>query len=276
MMRALWSAASGMKIEQTAVDNIANNLANVNTLGYKEQTAQFKTLLYQNLQAQTTTANGTNKPSSAQVGLGARVASINASYTQGAQLESDNPMACCINGNGFFAVTGPDQQTYYTRSGDFLWATSNEDGQLVLTDPNGNPIQDREGERILLPENISSNNVSVGSDGSIMYRDPTSDTGFTDTGQFIALYQFPNTTGLEKTANNLSMSTISSGQAIAEWDADATLTPSTIAQGYIEGSNVNIADEMVSMIVSQRAYESNSKAITTSDSMLQTANELKR
>ncbi len=273
MMRALWSAASGMKIEQTAVDNIANNLANVNTLGYKEQTAQFKTLLYQTLQAQTTTANGTNKPSSAQVGLGARVASINASYTQGAQLESDNPMACCINGNGFFAIQGADGNTYYTRSGDFLWATSAEEGELVLTDPNGNPVLDQEGERFLLPEGVSSNNVIVGTDGSVSYRN--SDGTYTDLGQTIALVQFPNTTGLEKTSDNLLAATVSSGEAITEWDSDGVI-PSTIAQGYIEGSNVNIADEMVSMIVSQRAYESNSKAITTSDSMLQTANELKR
>ena len=275
MMRALWAGASGMKAEQTAVDNIANNLANVNTLGYKEQTAQFKTLLYQNLQAQTTTANGTNKPSSAQVGLGTRIASINASYTQGAQLESDNPMACCINGDGFFKVTGPDGLDYYTRSGDFLWATSNEEDRLVLTDPNGNPVLDQNNERIYLPENVSSNNVSVGTDGSIQYRDPSAENGFTDTGQKLALYQFPNTTGLEKTANNLSATTISSGEALPEWETE-NLIRSTIDQGYIEGSNVSIADEMVSMIVSQRAYESNSKSITTSDSMLQTANELKR
>lgn len=274
MMRALWSAASGMKAEQTAVDNIANNIANVNTLGYKEQTAQFKTLLYQTLQAQTTTANGTNKPSSAQVGLGTRVASINASYTQGAQLESDNPMACCINGSGFFAVTGPDGNTYYTRAGDFIWATSADEGQLVLTDPNGNPVLDQQGQRFFLPAEVSSNNVMVGDTGTIQYRN--ADGTYTDTGQTIALYQFPNTTGLEKTANNLLAATISSGEAIAEWEGDNTIIPSTIAQGYIEGSNVNIADEMVSLIVSQRAYESNSKAITTSDSMLQTANELKR
>lgn len=276
MMRALWSAASGMKAEQTAVDNISNNIANVNTLGYKEQTAQFKTLLYQTLQAQTTTANGTNKPSSAQVGLGTRVASINASYTQGAQLESDNPMACCINGNGFFAVTGPDDNTYYTRSGDFLWATTQKEGELILTDPNGNPVQDTKGQTIKLPSTVSSNNVSVGTDGSIKYRDPKEKNGYKDTGQKIALFQFPNTTGLEKTSNNLLQATLASGAAMPEEGANNTLTKSTISQGYIEGSNVNIADEMVSLIVSQRAYESNSKAITTSDSMLQTANELKR
>ncbi len=274
MMRSLWSAASGMKAEQTAVDNIANNIANVNTLGYKEQTVQFKTLLYQTSQAQTTTANGTNKPGSAQVGLGTRVASINAAYTQGAQLESDNPMACCINGAGFYRVSGPDGNNYYTRSGDFYWATSTDAAQLVLTDTNGNPVMDTNNQRIFLPSGVASDNVAVGTDGRIQYRN--SDGTYTDTGQSIALYQFPNATGLSKTSNNLLSATLSSGDPILETADAPNIVRSTINQGYIEGSNVNIADEMVSLIVSQRAYESNSKAITTSDSMLQTANELKR
>ena len=274
MMRSLWSAASGMKAEQTAVDNIANNIANVNTLGYKEQTAQFKTLLYQTSQAMTTTRNGTNKPGSAQVGLGTRVASINASYTQGAQLESDNPMACCINGAGFYRVSGPDGNNYYTRSGDFYWATSTDADQLVLTDTNGNPVLDTENQRIYLPSGVASSNVAVGTDGRIQYRN--SDGTYTDTAQSIALYQFPNDTGLEKTSNNLLAATLASGDPILETDDATNIVRSSINQGYIEGSNVNIADEMVSLIVSQRAYESNSKAITTSDSMLQTANELKR
>ena len=274
MLRSLWSAASGMKAEQTAVDNIANNIANVNTLGYKEQTVQFKTLLYQTSQAQTTTANGTNKPGSAQVGLGTRVASINASYTQGAQLESDNPMACCINGAGFYRVSGPDGNNYYTRSGDFYWATSTDASQLVLTDTNGNPVMDTENQRIFLPSGVASSNVAVGTDGQIQYRN--NDGTYTNTGQSIALYQFPNAVGLEKTSNNLLAATLSSGDPILETDGAQNIVRSTIAQGYIEGSNVSIADEMVGLIVSQRAYESNSKAITTSDSMLQVANELKR
>ena len=150
MMRSLWTGASGMKAQQTSVDTIANNLANVNTTGFKSQSTQFKSLLYQELQERTTTANGNPKPTNAQVGLGARVASINTSYTQGAQLASANNMACCINGSGFFAVSGEDGGTYYTRNGDFNWSLNNAGG-LILTNAQGNPVLDRNGQWIELP-----------------------------------------------------------------------------------------------------------------------------
>ena len=139
MVRSLWTAASGMKAQQTSVDTIANNLANVNTTGYKSQTTQFKTLLYQTMQEASTTANGDTKPTTAQVGLGARVASINSIYTQGAELASDNKMAMYINGRGFFSVTGEDGGTYYTRNGDFDWALD-DNGTRVLTNSEGNKV----------------------------------------------------------------------------------------------------------------------------------------
>lgn len=272
-MRALWSAASGMRAEQTSVDTISHNIANVNTMGYKEQTTQFKTLLYQTLQAETTTANGETKPTAAQVGLGTRIASINSSYTQGAQLDSDNPMALCINGNGFFSVQAMDGTTLYTRDGNFSWMTTEDPDTLVLANPNGNMVLDTEGKVITCPAG-SGENVSVSREGEVGYL--TEDGKYVETGQQIALYQFPNPVGLEKVSGNLLQETEASGEAINEATTDRQIIFSTMSQGYLEGSNVNMADEMVELIISQRAYEMNSKAIQTSDSMLQTANQLKQ
>lgn len=274
MLRSLWSAASGMRAEQTSVDTIANNIANVNTTAYKAQQTQFNTLLYQTLQQATTTANGDTKPTSAQVGLGTRVASINANYTQGAELASDNPMACFISGDGFFQVAGAGGERMYRHDGDFMWATTANAGQLALTNSNGNFVLDRNGQNITIPSTVSANTVAVSREGEITYRNPNGTT--TNTGRFIALYQFPNPTGLDKTSGNLLRETVSSGAPIREDQGGNALIRSQIDQGYLEGSNVNIADEMVDLIVSQRAYELNSRAITTSDSMLQTANQLKQ
>ena len=131
MVRSLWTAATGMIAQQTNVDTIANNLANVNTHGYKAETAEFKSLLYQNLQTKTTTANGEQKPISAQVGLGVRNSSITSVFTQGSLLASDSDTAFAIEGKGFFAVRGEDGQTYYTRNGNFGFALGNGGG-LVL------------------------------------------------------------------------------------------------------------------------------------------------
>lgn len=272
MVRSLWSAASGMRAQQTSVDTISNNIANVNTAGYKGQVTQFKTLLYQTLREETTTANGDPKPTSAQVGLGTRVASINTSFAQGSLLASDNTNALAIQGKGFFAVTGVDGETYYTRQGDFNWSLA-ADGTRVLTTNEGLEVQDRTGARIELPDGASADSVSYGSGGEVAYRN--ADGEYVQTGQIIAMYQFPNPVGLEKVGSTLFGVTEASGEAVDDWDG-AGVTPSTIAQGYLEGSNVNVADEMVNLIVAQRAYELNSKAITTSDSMLDTANNLKR
>lgn len=273
MVRSLWSAATGMKSEQTAVDTIANNIANVNTTGFKAQDTQFKSLLYQTLQVRTTSVDGEATPTSAQVGLGVRVSSINSSFTQGAQLANDNPMAMCINGAGFFQVSGFDGNLYYTRDGNFGWNMA-PDGGRILTNQNGNPVLDTNGNRIPLPDGVGAESVQVSLNGAISYR--TADGDSIPTGQSIALYQFPNQVGLEKVSSNLYAQTDVSGAAINEATTNLDIIPSTMAQGYLEGSNVNLADEMVNLIISQRAYELNSRAITTSDSMLDTANQLKR
>ncbi|MCR4567784.1 MAG: flagellar hook-basal body protein [Pseudobutyrivibrio sp.] len=271
MMRSLWSAASGMKGQQVAVDTIANNLANVNTTAYKQQTTQFKTLLYQTMQSFSTNAQGETKPTSAQVGLGTRVASINSNFTQGSMLANDSNTAMCIVGEGFFAVQDRDQ-VHYTRNGNFTWAIDNQNGK-VLTTPEGYKVLDQTGRPITLPATAGENFSVDPDDLTISYRNP--DGTFTNTGQAIALYQFTNNVGLAKIGENLYDVTQASGEAISEWNTQG-VNRSKVEQNYLEGSNVNVADEMVNLIISQRAYEMNSKAITTSDTMLEEANNLKR
>lgn len=152
MVRSLWSAATGMNAQQTNVDTIANNLANVNTVGYKSQVAQFKSLLYQTLQTATTTANGDPKPTTSQVGLGVRNSSINSIFTQGSLLSSNSDTAFAIEGDGYFAIQGSDGNTYYTRNGDFTWATNGRNG-MILTNQDGLPVLSSTGRTITLNAN---------------------------------------------------------------------------------------------------------------------------
>ena len=272
MMRALWSAASGMKGQQTAVDTIANNIANVNTTAYKSQSTQFKTLLYQTLETESTNGDGDTKPTSAQVGLGTRVASLNTNFDQGSMTSTGTLTDLCITGTGMFAVAGDDGEVYYTRNGSFTWALDDA-GERVLTTNDGYYLLDQNGERITLPAEAGTDGFSVGTDGIVSYRN--AEGVYVETGQSVALYQFANRVGLEKVGDNLYASTAASGDPMPEWNTNG-ITPSSIAQGYLESSNVNVADEMVNLIIAQRAYELNSKAITTSDTMLEQANNLKR
>ena len=272
MMRALWSAASGMIAQQTNVDTISNNIANVNTTGYKSQRAEFKSLLYQNLQTRTTTANGENKPVPAQVGLGTRVAATNTFYTQGAMQASENDTDFAIEGDGFFAVRGTDGQTYYTRNGAFEWSQYGN-GQPILADAQGNPVMDTAGNVIAIPQGVSSENMTFNEYGEIGYM--TVGGEYVPMNQRMAVYQFNNPSGLEKLSGSLLGATANSGNPMLE-ATNANLTKSKVAHKFLEGSNVQVADEMVNLIVAQRAYELNSKAITTADSMLETANNLRR
>lgn len=271
MMRALYTAATGMLAQQSNVDNISNNLANVNTVGFKQEKTEFKSLLYQTLQTRTTTANGEEKPISAQVGLGTRVASTTSIYTQGAMLESENNTDFAIVGDGFFAVRGADGETYYTRAGNFVWAMGPQG--VTLTNSDGYPVLDTNNQTIVLPNGVSSGNVEVSSSGSFGYR--TADGEYINMNQSFGMFQFNNPSGLEKTGDNLLAVTDASGAALNE-NTNANLIPSQVRQKYLEGSNVQVADEMVNLIIAQRAYQLNSKAITTSDEMLEQANNLKR
>lgn len=272
MVRSLWSAATGMNAQQTNVDTIANNLANVNTVGYKSQNAQFKSLLYQTLQTATTTANGDPKPTSSQVGLGVRNSSINSTFTQGSLLTSSSDTAFAIEGEGFFAIRGADGNTYYTRNGDFTWAT-NGNGRMILTNQDGLPVLSSTGRTITLTSNYMTSKVTIATDGTICY--PDANNNAQSLGMKIGMYQFNNPGGLERKGDSLWGATAASGNVLNE-ATNVNVRKSKMVQGYLEGSNVQVADEMVNLIVAQRAYEMNSKAITTTDEMMQTANNLKR
>lgn len=271
MMRALWTAASGMIAQQTNVDTISNNISNVNTAGYKSQRAEFKSLLYQTLQTRTTTANGERKPVPAQVGLGARVAAINTMYTQGNLTASELDTDFAIDGAGFFAVAGADGETYYTRNGSFGWAIGNNGSTLCNAE--GYPVLDSKGKQIIVPNNVSAESMVISNDGQIGYKKV--DGTYVPMNQTIGVYQFTNPAGLEKQSGSLLAETDASGAPMNEATANG-LQKSKIMQNYLEGSNVQIADEMVSLITAQRAYELNSKAIQAADDMLQQANGLRR
>ncbi|MCR5475038.1 MAG: flagellar hook-basal body protein [Lachnospiraceae bacterium] len=272
MVRALWSGASGMIAQQTNVDTIANNLANVNTVGYKTEQNEFKSLLYQEIQTRTTTANGIQKPVGAQVGLGVRNASITSEFTQGAFQASESATSFAIGGDGFFALQN-NGNTVYTRNGDFHFAIG-AGNQMVLTSSEGFPVMNTQGQPITIPADYISSKVQVDDTGQLMY--PDADNNMQPiAGMQIGLFQFQNASGLHKIGGTMYVPTEASGPALNE-ATNAALTKSQIRQGYLEGSNVQVADEMVNLIVAQRAYELNSKVITTSDSMLQVANDLKR
>lgn len=271
MMRALWSAASGMRAQQTNVDAISHNLANVNTTGYKNEKPEFKTLLYQTLQTRTTTANGAQKPISAQVGLGTRVASITSSFEQGPMLDVESKSAVAIEGHGLFAVSGLDDEVYYTRNGDFTW--SQGANGLTLCTAEGYQVLDSNGNEIILPNEVDANQVMIDSTGAIGYTD--AQNVYRSLNQSIGVWQFNNDAGLEKISGTYYVETEASGAPMNEATTPG-LQRSKINQSYLEGSNVQVADEMVNLIIAQRAYELNSKAITTSDSMLEQANNLKR
>lgn len=275
MVRSLWTAATGMNAQQTNVDTISNNLANVNTTGYKAQGAQFKSLLYQELQTVTTTNNGDPKPTNSQVGLGTRTSTINQFFSQGSFQESANPAALAISGDGFFKIQASDGETQlYTRNGNFTWALNGEGGGLVLTTAEGNKVLNANDEEITVDGNYVASRITIGGDGTIYY--PNAEGVPEEVAGPIGLWQFPNREGLERQGGVAWVATAASGEPISEAEADDGIRPSEIVQGYLEGSNVNVATEMVNLIVAQRAYEMNSTAIQTTDEMMQTANSLKR
>ena len=272
MVRALWSGASGMIAQQTNVDTIANNLANVNTVGYKTEQNEFKSLLYQEIATRTTTANGVQKPGYAQVGLGVRNSAITSEFSQGAFQTSESMTSFAISGEGFFAVRN-NGKTYYTRNGDFHFSMGTG-GQMVLCTSDGLPVLNTENQPITVDGDMIVSKITVDSSGQLMYPDGNNNAQPIDGAQ-IGLFQFQNPSGLYKVGSTLFQVAESSGQPINEAENDEVVK-SELYQGYLESSNVQVADEMVNLIIAQRAYELNSKVITTADSMLQVANELKR
>ncbi|MDE7431499.1 MAG: flagellar basal-body rod protein FlgG [Lachnospiraceae bacterium] len=271
MMRSLWTAASGMRAQQTNVDTISNNLANVNTVGYKKESVEFKSLLYQTIQAKTTSANGDTKPVGAQVGLGVKNSSITSIFKQGNITQTESSTDFAIQGNGFFMVQDLDGEIRYTRNGSFNWATSSNG--VMLANAEGLPVLDTNGSPIEFDaEEFDMTKVTVDTDGQVCYPDETGNPQ--ELGIQIGLVQFVNPAGLLKEGGSLYKVTEASGEPI--YEIDGVVQKSIIKQNYIERSNVQVVDEMVNLIVAQRAYEMNSKAITTSDEMLSQANQLKR
>lgn len=271
MMRSLWTAATGMISQQTNLDTIAHNLANVNTTGYKRETAEFKTLLYQTIRGDSYDTNGQPKPVGVQVGLGVRNSAITSQFAQGAMQETTNKWDFAIEGNGMFRVQMPDGTYGYTRSGALQMSVSS--GGLTLCTSEGYPVMDTNNVPIEVSGELETSQIKVDDRGNLYY--PDENKNDQPMGIQIALYQFNNPAGLNKLSGSIYQETAASGESLSESAGD-TYSISKIHQGYLEMSNVQVADEMVNMIIAQRAYEMNSKAITASDEMLQQANNLRK
>ena len=262
MMRALWTAASGMQGQQKSIDVVANNLANVNTTGFKRSRPDFQDLMYQNLKSTGSPAtSATQVPTGIQIGLGSRLAAVTKIFTAGDFTQTGNELDLAIEGDGFFPITLPDGSTGYSRAGALKRDST---GQIVT--PDGNPLS----PSITIPTNATK--INVGSDGTVSIQS-AGQSASTTVGN-IQLSTFANPSGLSSQGKNVYLPTDASGTATAGTPGQNGV--GTIAQGMLEMSNVNVAEEMVNMIVGQRAYEINSKAVTASDEMLQTANNLKR
>ena len=271
MMRALWTGASGMIAQQLNVDNIANNLANINTTGYKREGMEFKSLLYETIQEQSTDSDGQPKPVGIQVGLGVRSAAVSSQFTQGSFTETENPWDFAISGDGFFAIQAQDGNRVYSRNGSFQVA-SGPDGMTLATS-DGQLVLDTNGQPIVFPEDCQVSEIIVDSDGIFYY--PDENEIAQPMGIQIGLVQFKNAQGLQKLSNSAFKETESSG--LASWEVSENVkSKSKLLQKYVESSNVQAATEMVNLIVAQRAYEMNSKVITASDTMMQQANNLKQ
>jgi len=263
MIRSLYSAASGMTAQQMNVDNIAHNLANANTVGYKARRAQFQDLLYQSrVQPGAAAGSQTVVPSGLQVGLGTRAASNEITFTQGNFVTTNNTYDLVIEGRGFFQVRRPNGELAYTRAGDFHL---DRDGNMGTAD--GDLLE----PQITIPAEAQS--VTIAADGTVSYTQP-GQTAAQVIGQ-IQLANFTNPAGLNSLGRNLFTPTDASGEAIVGVPGGQEGL-GTLLQGYQEQSNVSVVEEFINLIVAQRAYEANSKVVKASDEMYQQINNLTR
>ncbi len=261
MIRALRTAATGMRAQQMNVDTIANNLANVNTTGFKRNRMDFQDLIYQRGRPAGTPTAERQMPAGLQVGLGVRAASSQKIFVQGTFEETSNPLDLAIEGDGFFQVSLPDGTLGYTRDGTFK---RDAEGNLVTSD--GYALD----PAIVIPADATL--ISITADGTV-----SAQVAGQDEAQVlgeISLANFSNPTGLEASGRNLYRRTLSSGDPVQGSPGEAGF--GTLLQGYAEKSNVDVVEEMVNMIAAQRAYEINSKVIQGADQMLQVASELVR
>jgi flagellar basal-body rod protein FlgG len=263
MMRALYSAASGMTAQQLNVDNIANNLANANTAGYKSRQAQFQDLLYQNMVTPGASAGQqTTVPTGLQVGLGTRTASNEVIFTQGNFQQTENLLDLVIQGKGFFQIKLPSGEIAYTRAGSFH---TDQNGNIV--DLNGNQLQ----PAITIPADAQT--LTIATDGTVSYSLPNQ-TASQIAGQ-IQLANFQNPAGLNSLGQSLFAPTDASGQPVTGNPGGAE-GMGTVLQGYTEQSNVSVVNEFINLIMAQRTYEANSKVVKASDEMYQDVNNLKQ
>ncbi len=260
MIRSLWVAKTGMEGQQTKLDAISNNLANVATNGFKRGGVVFEDLMYQNLRpAGAATSEQSQLPTGLQLGLGTRVAAATRNFSQGTLQQSGNNLDVAIKGAGFFQITLPDGTTGYTRDGA-LQLDAN--GGLVTAA--GHAVQ----PGITIPNNATA--ISIAADGTVNATIP-GQAAPRSVGQ-LQLANFANPAGLDPRGGNLYAETAASGQPQA--GAPGSNALGSLQQGFVEGSNVNVVEELVAMIATQRAYELNSKAIQTSDQMLQRLGQL--
>ena len=261
MIRGLYTAATGMNSMQHQIDVTSNNIANVNTTGFKQDRAEFQDLMYETLNytaGQTTQT--TINPTSNDVGLGVRISGVQKNFTEGDLKLTSNPLDLAIQGKGFFPITLPSGETAYSRNGAFKL---NEEGTIV--NGSGYPLS----PEIVVPDNVTK--LTIAKDGTVTATDPqTGDV--VDLGQ-ITLTDFINPAGLTPLGDSLFMRSNASGDPLEGNPTNDQF--GSVQQGMIELSNVKLVNEMVDLITAQRAYEANSKAITTTDSMLDTVNRLK-
>jgi flagellar basal-body rod protein FlgG len=261
MMRALWTSASGMTAQQMNLDVIANNLANVNTSGFKKSSIQFQEMMYDTDKSPgASTTDSSTSPTGVQVGYGSKPVATERNFTQGNLQQTGNTYDIAIQGSGFYKITLPDGTNAYTRDGSFL---VNSDGNLVTN----------QGYLVTGVGQIDpkATNISVGSDGTISATVNGSAVKISP----ITISTFPNPQGLNSLGDNLFQETQASGNA-NDGQTPGQNGIGTLSQGYVETSNVQVVEEMVNMIQAQRAYEINSKAIQTADQMMGMANNLRQ
>jgi flagellar basal-body rod protein FlgG len=264
MMRALWSSASGMMAQQKHIDIISNNIANVNTVGFKGKRADFQDLIYQVLRpAGTTNQPGAEIPTGIEIGHGTHLVATPTRFRQGDLKETANELDLAIQGAGFFRVRLPDNSFAYTRAGTF---NRDSDGRIVTVD--GLPLD----PEITIAANVTPNGISITPDGTVNVRAPE-DEAFSQAGR-IELFLFPNPRGLEQAGRGLFLANDAAGDVQQGTPGRDGL--GRVQSQMLEMSNVQIVDEMVGLIVTQRAYEVNSKSIQTADEMLGIANNLRR
>lgn len=260
MIRALWTAANGMEAQQMTQDVTANNLANINTVGFKKARADFQDLMYQiYTKAGAETSAGSQLPVGIEIGMGVKPVAVQKMFTQGDYMQTDNPFDMAIEGEGFFQLDD-NGRTVYTRAGSF---TTDKDGVLC----------NAEGLKVIPEVTVPPEMVNFTVDGGGTWT-ATDEIGTALATGRIELARFVNPAGLTSLGRNLYDKTEASGEATTGYPGESGF--GTLSQNFLEMSNVNVVDEMVKMIVGQRAYEINSKAIQTADAMMQMVNSLKR